>query len=475
MPNSIVCTIYKLLCFGFLLIVTPKIFAQLTINVTTVPSNTPMADDIYLTGNFNTWNPGDSDFILTNNGDGSYVITFNPNPGLLEYKFTRGDWPMVEGNENGGFLPNRQYNYNGNPSSLDLQILSWEDLGGSGGNSTAAENVMILDDNFLIPQLNRNRRIWIYLPPDYDSSVKNYPVLYMHDGQNLFDAFTSFSGEWEVDESLNLLFDLGDQGAIIVGIENGGVHRIDEYSPWENPQYGGGEGAQYVDFIINTLKPFIDQNFRTRPGRDYTGILGSSMGGLISMYAAIEHQEVFSKAGIFSPSFWFSNQVFSHVSTTGKEADMRIYLLAGEQEGAGVVEDLQQMYNTLLSSGFSSDEVQFVTHPDGQHSEWYWAREFPDAYEWLCSDVTTGATNHTTKIVVDVFPNPVNELLSIHLKEPINNLYFQLTTINGKTLLQKSLINHYQYIDVSYLPDSLYILNILQNGKVIQSEKVLVK
>src|SRR5690606_36165183 len=145
------------------------------------------------------------------------------------------------------------------------------------------------------------------LPPDYETSAKYYPVLYMHDGQNLFDVRTSFSGEWKVDEHLDSLFLLGDPGCIVVGIDNGGTNRINEYSPWVNPQYGGGQGDQYIEFLIETLKPYIDQNYRTLPDAEHTGIMGSSMGGLISYYGGLTNQNVFGRIGAFSSSFWFSN------------------------------------------------------------------------------------------------------------------------------------------------------------------------
>ncbi|MDV7392611.1 alpha/beta hydrolase-fold protein, partial [Arthrospira platensis SPKY1] len=167
-----------------------------------------------------------------------------------------------EGNANGGFLPNRTFNFTGNPQTLNLSILTWEDLGG-GSNSTAAANVQIMNNAFFMPQLNRSRRIWVYLPPDYNTSNKHYPVIYMKDGQNLFDQATSFSGEWQVDETLNTLFNQGDYGAIVVGIDNGGSERLNEYSPWVNAQYGGGQGNAYMAFVAETLKPHIDANFRT--------------------------------------------------------------------------------------------------------------------------------------------------------------------------------------------------------------------
>ena len=362
-----------------------------SIKITKVPLGTPMSDTLYIAGNFNAWKENDENYKLTNQNDGTYTISFKPPPGQLEFKFTRGSWSSVEGNNNGGFRPNREYHYTGGVQHIELELQSWEDLGGFERRpTTATDNVFLLDQDFYIPQLNRNRKIWIYLPPDYASSNKRYPVIYMQDGQNLFDAYTSFSGEWQVDETLNRLFDQGNKGAIIIGIANGGAKRTDEYSPWRHPKYGGGEGALYAQFMAKVLKPYIDSNYRTLPNREHTGIIGSSMGALIAMYTAIEYQDIFGKAGIFSPAFWFSSQAYDHVIRTGKREDMHIYLLAGEQEDNGsVVNAIKNMRNTLLSAGFSDKEIILDIDRDGQHSEWYWRREFPDAYQWLCAILRT--------------------------------------------------------------------------------------
>jgi predicted alpha/beta superfamily hydrolase len=127
-----------------------------------------------------------------------------------------------------------------------------------------------MDENFFMPQLNRSRRIWLYLPPAYETSGLSYPVMYMHDGQNLFDVLTAYSGEWEVDEALNTLASQGHKVPIVVGIDNGGTNRIGEYTPWSNPDYGGGDGDLYIRFIVETLKPYIDQHYRTLSDRSNT-------------------------------------------------------------------------------------------------------------------------------------------------------------------------------------------------------------
>lgn len=445
------------------------IWAQLTINVTSVPANTPMDDDIYIAGNFNGWDPGDSDYKLTDNENGTFSITFTPGTNNLQFKFTRGSWETVEGNAQGQFIPNRTLSYGGGQQTEDVIIAGWE---GNGGGSTLADNASILSNDFQIPQLDRTRRIWLYLPPDYETTDKTYPVLYMHDGQNLFDASTSFAGEWEVDESLNELFENGDGGIIVVGIDNGGIHRLDEYSPWINAQYGGGEGDEYVDFIVQTLKPHIDANFRTKPDRDNTGIMGSSMGGLISMYAAVEHQDVFSKAGIFSPSFWFSSQVYSHVENTGKEHDMKFYIMGGALESPTLIQQMEAMETTLLESGFEEAEVLVVTHADGQHSEWYWRREFPDAYSWLFSESINSIPFISPEDEIKVGPNPFSDTLNFSSKLSIDKATLNLYSLQGEKVISK-VINLNGTVSLPGLKNGIYVLEILDKSKVILVRKII--
>ena len=383
--------------------------AQLTIEITSVPAETPPNADIYIAGNFNAWNPGDANYKLTNNGNGTYTITFSPTPGTLEYKFTRGSWDTVEGNASGGFLPNRTYNYPGGVQSIEVTIVGWEDVSGL---HTAEDNVEILDADFYIPQLDRMRRIWIYLPPDYHTSSKHYPVIYMHDGQNLFDAFYSFAGEWEIDESMNELFDMDDYGAIVVGIDNGGGERINEYSPWYNPGYGGGDGEAYASFLVETLKPHIDSTFRTRPGREYTAVAGSSMGGNISMYTIAEYPNIFSKAGIFSPAFWFSDSIYPYVESKTFTEPIRVYFVASENEGASVIANMLMMYELLLEEGIAETDLLFLNEPDGAHSEWFWAREYPDAYKWLFENNVLSTSKPTQK-KIELHPNPTKDVMTI--------------------------------------------------------------
>lgn len=448
-------------------------FAQLTLIITNVPPNTPAGDSIYIAGNFNNWNPGAPSYIVQKQPNGTRQIILNPPTGQVEFKFTRGSWATVEGTVQGAQRPNRVASYNGQAQTLQVTIDGWENV--TPAPSTAAANVRILSQDFFMPQLNRTRRIWIYLPPNYESSNNRYPVLYLHDAQNIFDASTSFSGEWKVDEALNTLFQNGDKGVIAVAVDNGGASRLNEYSPWVNARYGGGEGEKYVQFIVETLKPYIDATYRTKPQREYTGIMGSSMGGLISMYAAIEHQDIFSKAGIFSPAFWFAPQCYTHVNSIGKRADMRIYLLAGAMEDNGsVVSDINAMYNTLRNAGFGAQEVKVLTHPDGQHSEWYWAREFPAAYQWLFSNTTSRTRNLQATTTFSLSPNPTDSILWVRSATALPKMDYRIFYTDGQEIQPLTPLQNEQ-INVANLPAGAYIVIFYKQNQVIESRKIIVR
>ena len=249
--------------------------------------------------------------------------------------------------------------------------------------SSVGDNVKVLPYQFVMPGLDRQRSIRLYLPPSYQTSEKRYPVVYMHDGQNLFDNMTANEGEWGVDESLNQLAEKHGLELIVVGIDNGGDFRMNELSPWVNKRFGEAQGEQYMDFIVEVVKPYIDTNFRTRADRLHTAIMGSSMGGLISHYAVHAYPTVFSKAGIFSPSYWYSQQVFSFTQLKKAPLDARLYVMYGDKEGDGMIADTGKMQRQLRQQGHPRQNTVFKRVPKGEHNEQLWRAEFSEAIQWL--------------------------------------------------------------------------------------------
>jgi predicted alpha/beta superfamily hydrolase len=225
------------------------------------------------------------------------------------------------------------------------------------------------------PQLGNARELLVYLPPSYaEEPDRRYPVLYMHDGQNLFDEGTSFGGEWAVDQALEAGSAHGLE-AIVVGIPNMGSERTLEYSPFRDAKHGGGRGEAYLRFLIETVKPRIDTEFRTVPDRPYTGIAGSSMGGLISLYAFFRRRDIFGFAGVMSPSLWFANGAVLDWVERQPFAGGRIYIDAGMKEGERTLTDVTRLRDALEQKGYRQlQDLLCVVDTAGDHSERAWAR-----------------------------------------------------------------------------------------------------
>lgn len=452
-----------LICFS--------VWGQATFIVQSIPDYTPVDDHIFVAGSFNGWNPADSNYKLMQNEAQQWVVEMpQQNQGnTISFKFTRGDWNKVEKGVNGEEIADRQFEY-GNGDTVYFDIANWADQGG-GGNSTAAENVQILDEAFYIPELDRSRRVWIYLPPDYDQTNDRYPVLYMHDGQNIFDAYTSYVGEWEVDETLNNLYAQGIQVPIVVGIDHGGTERINEYLPWINNQYGGGLGDEYVDFLVQTLKPYIDENFRTLPDRENTGVMGSSMGGLISHYAALKFQDVFSKAGIFSPAYWISDSVWTFTSGVIKQQNMRLYQLIGGEEGEEYVQGMWNMHDALSGMGFGEDELLSEEIAGGQHTESCWRDHFATAYLWLFDVYANEVSKQSEIIEIEIYPNPVSDYidLSAFVFKSVDTI--EVVDMSGTSVMKKMKLER-NGLNVTDLTPGNYILTLHADEKVYHGKFV---
>ena len=436
-------------------------FGQRAIIITSVPANTPAEDQIYFAGDPNGWDPGNADWIFTV-GDDQLILDLPESASdSFEGKITRGSWDTVEGNAEGGFLPNRSFSFS-NADTVYIEVQSWE---GEFVPDDLPENLVVFDEAFYMPELERTRRIRVLLPLDYDETSLDYPVLYMHDGQNLFSDQESFAGEWEIDEAMALFESEGYSGAIIVAIDNGGSLRIDEYTPYPHPVYGGGEGETYVEDLVNSLKPAIDDEYRTLPEREYTGIMGSSLGGLISFYAGMKYQDIFSKVGVFSPSFWFNDSIYDFAAEVGKENEMKFYFLAGGQESESLEGDVNEMISLMEDEGFEETELNFQFVSNGQHSEWFWAQEYPDAFEWLyfTNPLSSGSLE---KEEFEIYPNPSQDFIHFDgISEPI---HFAIFSSSGQKVYKG--FSPAGKIDVSYLPSGVYFVSAQANEKVV-SEK----
>ncbi len=270
----------------------------------------------------------------------------------------------------------------------------------------------------------------------------------MQDGQNLFDNKTAFAGEWQVDETLNKLFSEGDYGAIVIGIENGGSTRIDEYTPWKNAQYGGGEGELYMKFIAETLKPYVDANYRTKSGREFNALMGSSLGALISNYGAVKYSSLFSKTGSFSPAYWIvSSELNNYIASSSPDlSTSRIYFVAGATESKTMADDIERVKDNMQTKGLSAANTFVKLDSYGQHNENYWKGEFPAAYKWLFQTTVlkTAEAVNTKKLSVNfeknqIFVKGLNGKSAANLYDMSGRIVEKLHLVNGWNPLNKSL------------------------------------
>ncbi len=355
------------------------------LEIKSLPAYHATGSDIYAVGSFNGWNPQDEQYKFKKDEKGNYFLDLKLAPGKYEYKITRGGWNKVECKKNGASIENRIMTIAAN-TTINLDIEEWADrFATATRKSTASKNVKVIDTAFFIPQLNRVRRVLIYLPENYSNSKTRYPVLYIHDGQNVFDDATSFAGEWGVDEFLD---SSKARQCIVVAIDNGGTKRLNEYSPYDftlnpqKPKENKGEGSQYVDFLAKSLKPFIDTKYRTLKDKKNTFITGSSMGGLISFYAVLKYPKVFGGAGVFSPSIWICKpEMLDLIRAKGKKVNSKIYFYCGKLEGVGMVPDMLKAFEELAT--VSKSKMTTVIRDDGKHNEPTWRKEFPLFYNWI--------------------------------------------------------------------------------------------
>jgi len=243
-------------------------------------------------------------------------------------------------------------------------------------------------ENFHSRYLDCDRTVLVYLPPEYDpATVDRYPVLYLHDGQNVFDQATSFGEEWHVDETAQDLIIAGRiEPIIVVGIYNGGEHRIDEYTPTAAGKDSAGGGADnYGRMLVEELKPFIDETYKTFPGAANTAMGGSSLGGLLTMHLGLKYPTAFGKLAVLSPSVWWDNRVIlDEVKALPGKRPQRIWLDAGVREGEKVIADARLLRDALIEKGWTLDEdLAYLEAEDGEHNEQSWAARVGQVLEFL--------------------------------------------------------------------------------------------
>jgi predicted alpha/beta superfamily hydrolase len=455
----------KKLHFLILLIGIPYVLlGQIKIRVTSIPLNTPPDAKIFIAGSFDDWDRENPDHELIRQSDGTYsVVIKTPEIASISYKFYLADNTQWEGAQDGSPIENRLLLYLRRPNLENVSIAGWEK---KPSTATADANVRVLSRDFLMPQLNKKRRIWIYLPPNYDvDTAKKYPVLYMQHGQHLFTVDSLGTEEWRIDETLNSMAKKGDKGCIVVGIDaqNNGTS---EYAPWETTKNPVSEGKNYAKFIVETLKPYIDTHFRTRKERINTGIGGSKEGGVLSMYVAAEYQHIFSKVAIFSPTFNDVNLSFLHIEERKKQKYMRYCIVSGSDEDVTKTTAIEKMAKTIRAAGHSFEEIKVIKKIDGEPTEWFWSREFGDVYKWLYRDMSANSQEGLFDSSVNLNTNPDGSILNIELKEDMSNSNVLIYDNNQKLLftlpmkIKKSL-------DIDFLQAGKYLVHCVRGDEIL--------
>jgi predicted alpha/beta superfamily hydrolase len=458
----------KKLHFLILLIGMPCfLLGQIKIRVTSLPLNTPPDAKVFIAGSFDDWDRENPDHQLIRQSDGSYsVVIIAPEVASISYRFYIGNDPknpQWEGSQDGGAIENRLLLYLRRPSLESVSIVGWEN---KPSNATADMNVRILAHDFLMPQFQQKRRIWIYLPPNYYAdTTKTYPVLYMQHGQHLFTVDSSGAEEWRIDETLNALASKGDKGCIVVGID-GQNKSTSEYAPWQSAKNPQSDGQNYAKFIVETLKPFVDAQFRTKRDRANTGVGGSKEGAILSLYMAAEYPLVFSKAAIFSPTFSDADASLLHIQKRGKQKYVRYCIVAGSDEDVAKTEAIEKMVKTLRGVGHSFDEVKVIKKIDGEPTEWFWSREFKDAYKWLFKELPVNAQEGIFDAKVQLTTNIEGSVLNINLAENVANSNALIFDTNQKLLFTVP-VSAKKTLDINFLTAGKYLVHCVRGEDLL--------
>jgi predicted alpha/beta superfamily hydrolase len=366
-----------ILPFLLLLIISACSRNEISINIEVESTNLPAESVIYVTGNdeqLGNWQPDVTALVEVEKGKWTTSLSF-PRGKKLEFKFTRGSWDTEALNDEGSVPANYAFEVR-NDTSVLIEINLWADQVERKFEGQITGTVEY-HRNFPAKDL-RPRDVIVWLPPDYYSDTKiYYPVLYMHDGQNIVDPSTStFHVDWQIDEAADSLIKQElIEPIIIVGIYNT-TDRNSEYCESDT-------GYAYMDFIVDSLKPFIDRNYRTKPDRNNTANGGGSLGGLISFILAWEYSDVFSKSLCFSPAFKVDQYDFvdNVLAYTGNKKDIKLFIHNGDNElDTRLQFGVDEMLEALNRRGFKKEfDYIYIKSKNSQHGERDWAKNISSA------------------------------------------------------------------------------------------------
>ena len=378
----------RLLAVLLLLIVATSAFAadvNIAIRVK-APAATPGDAKLYLGGDAKALGAWKADGVeMTRGADGVYGARVAlPADQEIQYKVTRGSWDSVEKNADGSEMANRTFRPT-KDSTVEIEVAAWADQVGQPKHTRSGD--IREDKKFASKNLGNDRTVLVWLPPGYDANAQQrYDVLYMHDGQNVFDDSTSFAGEWGADETAGKLIEQKRiRPIIIVAIANTN-RRMDEYTmSRDDRRDAGGDGAKYIKFVVEEVKPFIDKTYRTKTARESTGVAGSSLGATISLEIARAYPDKFGLVGAMSPAVGWNDSEMLKRFETGDVAWMKgkkIWIDIGTDEGNGAdkqaLVDSVRRFEPLLKRGGLRDgtDYQFKVIDGAKHNEQAWRSRF---------------------------------------------------------------------------------------------------
>ena len=379
MQHNTVGGFVRLAFLSLLIMVTGAAAAANCNLVVSVPATTPDNAQICITGNHDLLGNWDGKGApLKEIGPNLYLFSADlPAGGEIEYKFTRGSFTSVEKTLQGRERPNRKIRISaGSPVNERLNVEVWADQVSSPSTKPVITGnyqiIRAVKSQFLEPE----RDVIVWLPASYaKNSRQRYPVIYMHDGRNLFDATTAFGGsEWGADEVMTEGIASGQlREAIIVGIDNT-AERMSEYTPFVDPKHKGGNGDNYVKFIVEELKPLIDKKFRTQADAGHTFIGGSSLGGLISLYAGISRPKVFGGIIAMSPSIWWADGKIISWLIANDIAGYKgkIWVDMGTREGEEAINFARKLASEIASQLPAFKGLHYREFSGSTHSEKSW-------------------------------------------------------------------------------------------------------
>lgn len=385
----------QLLSFAIVVLTTTILANDKMLNVTMeTPHNEPFPYVINIVGTFNQWSMDKNSRLNWNETERKYqfMIPLGHKPVLFNL-YKEEDWQNPLATESGkpftcGFINDVEQT-----STVNIKFHGWAKDKFRKEIDTVGGQIITIKD-FPMKSLQRSGDIFIYLPKGYyEQQNKSYPVVYMLDGQNLFSERLSYSYEWKVDETLIA----GQKELIVVGISNG-PNRWSEYNPWDSVNYMGahseGTGERTIQFIKNELKPNIDQNYRTLHTSENTALIGSSLGGLMALYAAIEYGDTFGRVAALSPSFSFStaeaqvaldpkySNLIQAVKASKTNKNTKIYFDVGEVE-YGSFDLVEELHDSFIYTGYNRKQLKMVKDKLGRHCELDWSKRLPIALNWL--------------------------------------------------------------------------------------------